>query len=158
MRTLRDKLSHLSFMQAAKLLGPRGRELIMEGGKFDIDLYEQVTLDDHRFRLNLEAATVKIDLSNDKRQRLDLNCSICSGPCEHQGAALSLILEEKMALELSAPPPERIPMESLDEAALIARAVAERRQRARDEKMRLKSMNPQQLWTDYIIMTGFIFD
>ncbi len=151
MRTLRDKLSHLSFLQAAKLLGPRGREMIMEGGKFDIDLYEQVVLDDQHFRLTLEEAIVEIGLKNDKRHRFDLCCSVCNGACVHQGAALSLVLEEKLALGLSAPPPERTPKESLNEAALIAQAVAERQQRARDEKMRLKSMNPQQLWTDYVL-------
>jgi len=151
MRTLRDKLSHLSFLQAAKLLGPRGRELIMEGGKSDIDLYEQVTLNDQHFRLALEEAIVKIGLRNDKRQRFDLNCSVCNGACVHQGAALFLVLEEKLALGLSAPPPERTPIESLNEAALVAQAIAERRQRARDEKMRLKSMNSKQLWTDYVV-------
>lgn len=151
MRTLRDKLSHLSFMQATKLLGPRGRELIMEGGKFEIDLYEQVTMGDQYFRLAIEEANVTIGLSNDKRQRFDMNCSVCSGACVHQGAALSLVLEEKLALGLSAPPPERTPIESLDEAALITQAIAERRQRARDEKMRLQSMDPKQLWTDYIV-------
>ena len=151
MRTLRDKLSHLSFLQACKLLGPQGQALIMEGGKFQIDLFEQVTLDDHRFRLTLEQAVVEICLSNDKRQRFDLRCSLCNGACEHQGAALSLILEEKLSLGLSAPPPERIPMESLSEEALINQAMAERKQRAMEEKMRLKSMNPGQLWTDYVI-------
>jgi hypothetical protein len=151
MRTLRDKLSHLSFLQACKLLGPMGKELIMEGGKFDIALYEQVALDDQQFRLNVDEATVTIGLSNDKRQRFDLRCSVCSGACIHQGAALSLVLEEKLALGLSAPPPERTPIESLDEAALIEQAVNERRQRARDEKMRLTSMNPKQLWTDYVV-------
>ena len=151
MRTLRDKLSHLSFMQATKLLGPRGRELIMEGGKFEIDLYEQVTMGDQYFRLAIEEANVTIGLSNDKRQRFDMNCSVCSGACVHQGAALSLVLEEKLALGLSAPPPERTPIESLDEAALITQAIAERRQRARDEKMRLQSMDPKQLWTDYVV-------
>ena len=151
MRTLRDKLSHLSFMQATKLLGPRGRELIMEGGKFEIDLYEQVTMGDQDFRLAIEEANVTIGLSNDKRQRFDMNCSVCSSACVHQGAALSLVLEEKLALGLSAPPPERTPIESLDEAALITQAIAERRQRARDEKMRLQSMDPKQLWTDYVV-------
>ena len=151
MRTLRDKLSHLSFLQAAKLLGPRGRELIMEGGKFEIGLDEQVALDDQQFRLDVDEATVTIGLSNDKRQRFDLGCSVCHGACVHQGAALSLVLEEKLALGLSAPPPERTPIESLDEAALIDQAINERRQRARDEKMRLTSMNPQQLWTDYVV-------
>ncbi|MFY9943489.1 MAG: DEAD/DEAH box helicase [Desulfobacterales bacterium] len=151
MRTLRDKLSHLSFLQACKLLGPQGRELIMEGGKFEIDLDEQVTLDDHHFRLDLEGAVVAIGLRDDKRQRIDLGCSLCEGACEHQGAALSLILEEKLALGLSAPPPERAPIESLSEAALIAQAIAERRQRAKEEKLRLQSMDPTQLWTDYVV-------
>ncbi len=151
MRTLRDKLSHLSFLQAAKLLGPKGRELIMEGGKFDIDLYEQVTLDEQHFRLDVDEAMVTIGLSDDKRQRFDLCCSACNRACLHQGAALSLVLEEKLALGLSAPPPERTPIESLDEAALIDQAINERRQRANDEKMRLTSMKPQQLWTDYVV-------
>ena len=151
MRTLRDKLSHLSFTQACKLLGPQGQALIMEGGKFDIAIDEQVVLDDHSFRLTLEQAVVAIRLRSDKRQRFHLQCSRCEGACVHQGAALSLILEEKLALGLSAPPPERVPMESLSEGTLIAQALAERRQRAREEKMRLKSMNPKQLWTDYIV-------
>ena len=90
MRTLRDKLSHLSFLQAAKLLGPRGRELIMEGGKFEIGLDEQVALDDQQFRLDVDEATVTIGLSNDKRQRFDLGCSVCHGACVHQGAALEV--------------------------------------------------------------------
>ena len=151
MRTLRDKLSHLSFLQACKLLGPEGKALIMEGGQFAIDLFEQVTLNDRLFRLSLAEAVVEIALREDKRQRFDIRCSCCEGACVHKGAALSLILEEKLALGLSAPPPERVPMESLSEAALIDQAIADRGQRAREEKMRLKSMNPQQLWTDYIV-------
>ena len=151
MRTLRDKLSHLSFLQACKLLGPQGRALMMAGGKFDINIFEQVTLDDHRFRLLIEQAVVDIFLSDDKRQRFNLKCTQCSGACEHQGAALALILEEKLALGLSAPPPEPSPMESLSEEALMARAMAERKQRAAEEKMRLTALNPGQLWGDYVI-------
>lgn len=151
MRTLRDKLSHLSFGQACKLLGPRGQALIMEGGKFEIDIFDQAALDDHRFRLTLAPASVDIVLSDDKRQRLNICCSRCDGACAHQGAALSLILEEKLALGLSAPPPESTPMQSLSEEALVAQALAERRQRACEEKMRLTSMDPGRLWTDYVI-------
>jgi hypothetical protein len=151
MRTLRDKLSHLSFIQACRLLGPQGRELIMEGGRSEIDLSEQVRLDDRCFRLTIDDAIVDITLSDDKRQRFDLRCSRCAGACVHQGAALSVILEEKLSLGLSAPPPERKPIESLSETELIALALAEREQRARDEKMRLQSMDPRQLWTDYVV-------
>ena len=43
MITLKDKLSHLSYTQACKLLGPQGKQLIQEGGKYDIDLFEHVT-------------------------------------------------------------------------------------------------------------------
>lgn len=151
MATLRDKLSHLSFTQACKLLGAQGKALIMKGGQFEIDLFEQVFLTDEKFQLNLAQAQVEISLNNAKRQRLSLQCSLCEGVCEHQGAALSLILEEKMALGLAAPPPERVPVESLNEEALIAQAISDRRQRAIEEKMRLKSLNPDRLWTDYVI-------
>jgi hypothetical protein len=154
MRTLRDKLSHLSFRQACKLLGPQSQTLIVEGGKFEIDIFNQVTLNDDLFRLTLEGAVVEIALSDDKRQRFDLRCSMCRQACEHQGAALSLILEEKLALGLSAPPPERSPVESLNEAELVERAIAERRQRAAEEKMRLKPMNPERPWTDYVITSA----
>ncbi len=151
MRTLKDKLSHLSFTQACKLLGPKGKELIMAGGQYDIDLQAQTTISNKQFRLNMNGASVGITLDTGKRNRLNLHCSICAGACEHQGAALSLILEEKIALGLAAPPPESTPIENLSEKALVELAVEERRQRAYTEKMRLKSMNPKQLWTDYII-------
>ena len=151
MLTLKDKLSHLSYPQACKLLGPEGKHLIMEGGKFDIDLYGQVTLDNDRFQLKLSDAVVDLALDPLKPKRLSIGCSICTVSCVHQGAALSLILEEKMALGLAAPPPERVPMESLSEPALIKRAIADRRLRALTEKMRLRSMDPQKLWTDYVI-------
>ena len=154
MRTLKDKLSHLSFRQAAQLLGPEGQGLIMEGGKYQINLFEQVRLSDVDFHLDLEDAAVTITLSNDRKQRFNLHCSQCSGACVHKGAAFSLILEEKMALGLSAPPPERVPVESLGEEALIAQALEERRERAQQEKMRLQSMNSKKLWTDYIITSA----
>ena len=111
MRTLHDRLSHLSFAQACKLLGPQGKSLIMEGGKFDINLADQVYLDKNRFRLTLGNVRVDIALNSGKKKRMHLRCSACSHACEHQGAALSLILEEKLALGLSAPPPDGMPME-----------------------------------------------
>jgi superfamily II DNA or RNA helicase len=151
MITLKDKLSHLSYNQACKLLGTQGNQLIMAGGKYDIDLFERVMFNSKLFRLDLGDAKVEIALDPMKPRRLKIGCSACSVACEHQGAALSLILEEKLSLGLSAPPPERVPMESLGEAALIKQALADRVERAQKEKMRLNSMNPQELWTDYTI-------
>jgi ERCC4-related helicase len=151
MITLKDKLSHLSYLQACRLLGPQGKQLITDGGKYDVDLFAQVTLNNKRFSLKVEGARVDIILDPGKDQRLNIQCSACSGVCEHQGAALAMILEEKLALGLSAPPPEKVPMESLTDKELIQQAMADRRERAQNEKMRLNSMNPRQLWTDYII-------
>jgi len=151
MRTLKDKLSHLTYQQATKLLGAHGKELLMAGGKFDIDVFEQVTLDDESFQLKLEGSIVDIRLDSLKHLRIQMTCSTCPVICDHQGAALSVILEEKMALGLAAPPPERVPVESLSEAELIEQAMSDRKERALTEKMRLVSMNPHELWTDYVI-------
>lgn len=151
MITLKDKLSHLSYPQAVKLLGTQGKELLMLGGKFDIDVFEQVTLDNESFQMKLEGAIVDIRLDPLKHQRIRTTCSACPEICEHQGAALSLILEEKMAMGLAAPSPERVPVESLSEAELIEQAISDRRERAKKEKMRLMSMSPHELWTDYIV-------
>jgi len=151
MINLKDKLSHLTFRQACKLLGPRGDQLIMSGGKYDIDIYEQVVLQRDLFQLNLGEARVSIRLDSAKDQRLNIQCSQCTNFCEHMGAAFSLILEEKLSLGLSAPPPERVPMESLSEKELVKRAIEERAERAQKERMRLKSMDKNTLWTNYII-------
>jgi len=151
MITLKDKLSHLSYTQACKLLGPQGRQLILEGGKYEIDVFEQVTFNNEHFNLNIENAQVSVTLDPGKYPRLNIHCSVCSGACEHQGAALSLILEEKLALGLAAAPPERTPVESLSDEALVKEALADRAQRAQTEKMRLQSLNPQMLWSDYVL-------
>ena len=151
MTTLKDKLSHLSYLQACKLLGKNGNRLILQGGKWDIDLFEQVKLDNEQFSLNLGGTVVKITLNPANPRRLKLKCNRCSGACEHQGAALSMILEEKLSLGLSVPPPERVPMESLDEKALVKQALDDRQERAETEKMRLKSLDPGLLWTDYTV-------
>jgi len=67
------------------------------------------------------------------------------------GAAFALVLEEKMALGLAAPPRERVPVESLSEEALVRRAIEEREERARTGRMTIRSMNPVELWTDYLV-------
>jgi hypothetical protein len=40
---------------------------------------------------------------------LRLSCTACRDRCEHLAVALSFVLEEKLALGLTAPPPERSP-------------------------------------------------
>jgi hypothetical protein len=48
---LKDTLSHLTFRGACKLLGPEGEQLIRKGGRYDIDIAEQVKWGISRKRL-----------------------------------------------------------------------------------------------------------
>jgi hypothetical protein len=149
--TLFDTLSRLTFARAAKLLGAEGSRLIMAGGKHDIDIASQVEFDQQQFRLAMNGSAVTLALSPSARDRLEWRCDTCDAPCEHAGAAFSLILEEKLALGLADAPPERAPVENLTEDVLVAQAIAERQERARTEKMRLTSLEPQEIWTDYTL-------
>ena len=156
--TLKDRLSRLSYPQACRLLGPRGSELIARGGEYEVDIVEQVELSEHCFQLRLpwepphyEPIIVTLSLSRSRPRRIQWECTHCTVACEHVGAALALILEEKVALGLAAPPRETEPLERLSEEELIERALAERAERARTERMRVRSLNPEQPWTDYLV-------
>ncbi len=152
--TLKDRLSRLSFLQACKLLGPEGPRHLRAGGAFDIVIPEQVSFQDDRFRLEIAAAVVTISLAAGARDRLFWSCTACDKACEHAGAAFSLILEEKLALGLAAPPPERVPLESLGEEELIRQAIEERRERALAEKMKIEPAQAKELWTDYMVTSA----
>ena len=150
--TLKDRLSRLTFAQACMLLGPDGNKLIMQGGKFEVtSIEDNVYLGDDLFRLSVRGAVVTITLMAQARMRLHFNCNKCETVCEHVGAAFALILEEKTVLGLAKPPIERVPAESLSEAELITRALEDRQERAKTERMTVKSTNSRTLWTDYIV-------
>jgi len=149
--TLKDRLSHLTYRGVCKLLGPEGERLIRQGGKYHIDIDEQVTWGTNLLRVNFGEAIVTIALTPESSKPLHFSCCECRTSCEHVGAAFSLILEEKLSLGLSAPPPEKLPVESLSDEELTREAINERMDRARTEKMTLKSMNTSELWTDYTI-------
>lgn len=157
--TLHDRLSRLTFLDACKLLGSSGGKLIRNGAnQWDIKIAEDVSLDDERFLLTLPGPTqggrplnVTITLADDVKKRLHWVCSHCIQACEHVGAAFSLILEEKMALGLAAPPKPRVPIESMGERELVAKALAERAERARVEKMAIRTADISRPWTDYTV-------
>ena len=151
MNTLKDILSHLTFRKACKLLGTEGEKLIRTGGQYDIDIDTQTTLHDDAFRFLMGSALVTITLDHAAEQSLRIRCAKCAEPCVHQGAALSLILEDKVALGLAAPPPQRVPVENLSGEELIQQAIAERRERALNEKMQFISADPDSLWTEYSV-------
>lgn len=139
---------------ACKLLGADGSRLIQRGGTYDIDIDEQVSMDGKVLRVRLPEGVVTIALEIEAVQRLRWSCTACDHACEHVGAVLCLILEEKRALGLAAPPEERMPAESLSEEELVRQAIEERRERAGEEKMGLASTNPPQLWTDYTLTSA----
>jgi ERCC4-related helicase len=161
--TLKDRLSRLSYRQACKLLGSQGDKLIRQGASRyqDIDIDRQVYLRGDLFRLKLPGAgaggkdaVATITTMAAARHRLVFNCTACPAVCEHVGAAVSLILEEKTALGLAAEPDERTPLENLGEPELIEQALGERRERAATEKFRLQSADPKRPWTDYTISSA----
>lgn len=155
--TLKDRLSRLTFAQACKLLGPKGRELITRNGNtFSFDLSEDAHLGPDHFRLRFSSDVssdvtpiVTITLMAEAKDRLHLECSSCGGPCRHQGATLSLLLEDKVSLGLAAPPAPRKAVESLSEDALLQQAINERAERARTERMTVRATDPDHPWTDY---------
>ncbi len=158
--TLPDKLSRLSYGQTLKLLGSNAPKLLRGGAKWDFRLDEDVYLGEDLFRLRFPLGTsesesarvaVTIRLMADSYDRLHWSCTACESLCEHVGAAFSLILDEKMALGLSGPPLERVPAESLGEEELLKRAIEERWERARAERMTVQSAEPSQPWTDYTV-------
>jgi len=148
---LRDRLSRLSYTQACRLLGKDGERIIHQGAKYEIDIARQVYLRGDLFRLKLPGTVVTITATAAAKNRLQYNCTSCGTACEHVGAAFSLILEEKTTLGLAAPPIERTPVESLGEEELAARAIEERRERARTERMRIRPVNGDQPWADYLV-------
>lgn len=157
-QTFRDRLARLTYYSACQLLGEEGVQLLRAGGKFDIDLDEDVYLGGDLFRVRLHDAEVaggiavaSITLMSSASKRLKLNCDQCPGSCVHLGAALSLLLENKMAFGLSAPPDESVPLENLTEAELLERALAEREKRAQEEKMTVRSSDSERPWVDYIV-------
>jgi hypothetical protein len=163
--SLKDRLSRLSFTDVCKLLGPTGKALIRRhANAWEFKLADDVYLGADLFRLRFPGATasgapltVNITLMAEARNRLHWRCTGCQrigdrAVCEHVAAAFSLILEEKSALGLAAPPPPpRAPVESLAEGDLVARALAERAERAKTEKMTLKSSDATSPWADYTV-------
>jgi superfamily II DNA or RNA helicase len=155
--TLHDRLSRLSFDQACKLLGEEGKKLIVAGSKREIDMQEDVYLGGDLLRVTLREPSGKVEavaaltLMAEHRDRLHWNCDRCFRACEHVGAMFSLLLENKVALGLAAAPPEREPVAELTEEQLVRRAIADREERARTERMKVRSANAETPWTDYTV-------
>ncbi|MBN1855114.1 MAG: DEAD/DEAH box helicase [Pirellulales bacterium] len=156
-----DRISRLTFHTACKLLGEEGETLIRRGGtRFDnIHPSEDVYLSSDLLRVSIkdpnsrdgQAAQVTLTGMSSAKGGIQINCDQCDVPCEHMGAALSFILEERQLLGLAVVPDENVALEHLTDQELIERALAERQRRAREERMSLRSVDPKEPWTDYTI-------
>ena len=128
--TLHDKLSRLSPVQAKKLLGAQAAALMPKAGKEEIDIPSQVLFTAEQFQVVFpepHRVVVNVALHPSYRDRLQIVCSHDGETgAYYRAAVIALILEEKLALGLSAPPDENTPWELLPESALDERAIAER--------------------------------
>ncbi len=157
--SFRERLSRLTYHQACRLLGDDGAGLLQRGQqRWEVDPDEHVYLGGDLFRVRVPddesrdgKAIVVITGMTGKSQELHVRCDQCEGACDHAGAALGLLLNEKLALGLAAPPDESVPLELLTPDELRERALAERQQRASEEKMTLRATDPSQPWSDYVI-------
>ena len=158
--TLRDRLSRLTYVRACQLLGPEGAQLIRQGSNHDIDVQRDVYLRGDLFRVKFPNASggkntvATITTMAAANNRLKFNCTACETICEHIGAAVSLVLEEKTSLGLAAPPDENRPTELLSESELVEHALHERQERAKSEKFRVTSSDAAKPWTDYTVASA----
>ena len=143
---LLERLSQLTRGQVIRLLGRHGEQLLQQGASFDsFDFDRDIYVRTNLFRLRIAGAgdygqDVTVDLRLDKPQgRLRWDCDCCHETCQHVGAAFSLILEDKYLLGIEGMPDTRIPWEHLSDDDLLKRALAERKQRAREERFRLRT-------------------
>jgi len=138
-----------------------GEARLRKGGRFEINLPGDVYLGGDTLRVSVpdpelpvrQAVVTVVEMTN-KPKGLHLHCEECQVRCDHIAAVLGMVLDDKLALGLSAPPDPSEPIENLTEDELLRRALADREERARAEKMTLRSLDPEQPWTDYTITSG----
>ncbi len=145
-------LGRLTYYQACQLLGEGGAALIRQGSEFEIDTERDVYLGGDLYRVRVadyslpnRVAIVSVTLSSDRKKQLVLTCDQCEGTCQHVGASLSHLLDAKATLGLAEEPDESVPLENLTESELRSRMLIERRKRASDEQMAIRSMSPDSL-------------
>ena len=159
--TLKSCLANLSLEHAKRLLGKNAERLIATGAQRELLPDQHVYFSEDLFRLTVPGvgrrpeAIVTITLAPSSVDRMRWNCTACATPCEHVGAAMSMILEEKTSLGLATKPvisePSGVP---LTDEELVELALEERAKRAKDEKMSVQSLDASTPWADYIVASS----
>ena len=148
MKTLKQLLSSLDYSKACELLGDDGEKLLKLGGKHEIDPTSQLSLGQHILWLNLPDVSVTVSASGNK---LISSCSECLLPCEHIGAAYSVILEEKETLGLTQVSPFT---DEMSGGEIIKKALNIRESRADKEDMTLiHDQEWDSPWGDYSVVS-----
>lgn len=151
------------------MLGDEGPKLLRQGDRFtEIDPDRDVFLGGDLFRVRIHdsnaryrgsdeappaigTAIVTLTLQSARAKQIQTNCDCCDAFCHHAGAALAYLLDAKSVLGLAAPPDESVPLENLTEAELFTRAMAERKKRAAEESMKVRSIDSSTPWADYLV-------
>ncbi len=154
-----QRIGSLTHYQACDLLGESGSQLIAKGGQtFEIQSDRDVFLGGDLYRVRVEdpelsggLAVATITLQSGRSKQLQVNCDQCESHCLHLGAAVDYLLDAKSVLGLAAPPDESVPLENLTAEELYRRAMADRKKRAGEERMRVRSTCADRPWSDYIV-------
>ncbi|WP_235908713.1 DEAD/DEAH box helicase [Roseiconus nitratireducens] len=94
---------------------------------------------------------VTLTLQSARAKQIQTNCDSCDMPCHHVAVTLDYLLDSKSVLGLAVPPDESVPLEHLTEKEAFDRALDERRKRAAEEPMRVRSMDASIPWADYVV-------
>ncbi len=155
---IRDRLGQLTYQAACRLLGDDGHARLRNVDQYKIQFPEAVYLGGDMLRVTVEdssiapnRAIVTVVEMVSRPKGLQFNCDQCQGMCGHITATISLVLEDKLSLGLSAAPDPNEPIELLTEEELVRRAIADRQERADKEKMTPRSMDAASPWTDYVV-------
>jgi hypothetical protein len=110
------------------------------------------SLTNDRFEMTFDGATVVFWLA-EPAGAIAFRCSKClanpESVCRHAAAAMSLILEEKVALGLAAPPIDKALPEKTSQETLLERAISERREMAQAENLTVIRQPPKGVWGEY---------
>lgn len=155
MLTLRDRLSHLSFDEACRVLGRGGKIVLLRGGELELPYPEALRIDDRAVTIAWEpgpgGVSSRLFLDPAVPGGLRAECSDCSQGCEHIGGLLSILLERKTDLGLAVAP---LSIRPDSDEKLVEQAIAERAERARKERMTVRSSDRTTPWTDYEVTSA----
>ena len=157
-RDIRSRLGHMTIRQAERFLGEDGAVKLRQGGRNHIDASQDIKIIGDTLSCKVPdtgvpggVARVTIVEKSNRPDGLQFNCDACGVLCNHIAQTLAEVLESKLILGLAGAPDPNEPLEHLSERELIARAIDERKTRASQERMQVKSTDASTPWTDYSI-------